>query len=260
VEPVRTALYKSYFAVQRVLVPGLRNSQDCYREVLTSHVKPGTVWLDLGCGHQLFPEWLPSGEEAQASLTARAKHIVGIDYDFESLQKHRGITDKVRGDIECLPFKDHSFDLVTANVVVEHVVNPKALLFEVRRVLKPSGVFLFHTPNLCSYGTLSTYLIPPFFRAKLAHFLQGRRQEDVFPTHYRLNTSTVIEDLTRETGFELCKLMFVESSAQTVILGPVVIFELLLIRILRLGCLRQFRTNLIVTLRVRRAGTLTFEG
>jgi ubiquinone/menaquinone biosynthesis C-methylase UbiE len=253
-ESVRSALYRFYYAVQRILVPGLRNSQDRYREVLTSYVEPETVWLDMGCGHQLFPEWLRDGEQAQASLMAKCRRIFGIDYDLYSLRNHRGIADRVRGDIQRLPFKDQSFDLVTANVVVEHVEDPKALLVEVLRVLKPGGFFLFHTPNLLSYGTLSTYLIPPALKAKAAYVLQGRKEEDVFPTHYRLNTSKAVKAMAQETGFTVFALMFLESSAQTVMLGPVVIIELLLIRMLRLNHLQGFRTNLVVALQKKGTG------
>jgi hypothetical protein len=52
----------------------------------------------------------------------------------------------------------------------------------------------------------------------------------------------------------------VESSAQTVILGPVVLPELLLIAVLRLNSLRNFRTNIIAVLQKPKAkekGTTT---
>src|SRR5712692_10427398 len=88
---VRAALFRFYRATQRALVPGLQNSQAAYKDLLSAYVNPNVKWLDLGCGHQLFPEWLPSTTEDQAVIVARCKTIVGIDYDSRALQKHEAI-------------------------------------------------------------------------------------------------------------------------------------------------------------------------
>lgn len=245
---MRTALFRFYRATQSVLVPGLQNSQAVYRDLLAAYVNPNTTWLDLGCGHQLFPEWLPSAREDEAALVARCKSIIGIDYDSRALQDHDAIRKKVRGNIQQLPFPDGSFDLVTANVVVEHVEDPQALLIGIHRVLRPGGVFLFHTPNLLGYATLLACLIPGRVKLKLIQFLQGRKEEDVFPAHYRLNTSTAIRTLAERTRFRVSRFEYEESSAQMVMLGPLVVAELLWIRLLRLGWLRNLRTNILAVL------------
>ncbi len=48
---------------------------------------------------------------------------------------------------EALPFPDHSFDVITAMDFLEHVENPEAIIKEFSRVLKPGGLFFFHTFN-----------------------------------------------------------------------------------------------------------------
>src|SRR5713101_900308 len=151
-----------------------------------------------------------------------------------ALHKHGTIRDKVRGDIQRLPFREDCIDLVTANMVAEHVQDAGKLLTEIHRVLRPGGIFLFHTPNLFSYATIIACLIPGFIKIKLIRFLQGRNEEDVFSTYYRFNTLGRATALARRTGFNISEFKFVESSAQTVMLGPIVILELLLIRLLRL--------------------------
>ncbi len=245
---MRDTLFRFYTSAQRRLVPGLQNSQAAYRKLLTACVNPNTTWLDLGCGHELFPQWLPSAEQDQAAIVARCKIVVGIDYDILSLQKHEAIPRKVRGNVERLPFRDGSFDLVTANVVVEHIEDPRALLQEVHRVLRPGGIFLFHTPNLFSYATLVADLIPGPIKLKLIQFLQNRKEEDVFPTFYRMNTLAKVRKLVQATGFRLAEFQYVESSAQMVMLGPLVVAELLWIRLLRLPRLQSLRTNIIAVL------------
>ena len=48
---------------------------------------------------------------------------------------------------ECLPFADHSFDLVTMNQVMEHVSDQTAVLGEALRVLKDRGAIYIASPN-----------------------------------------------------------------------------------------------------------------
>ncbi len=50
------------------------------------------------------------------------------------------------GEITALPFDDHSFDLVTAFDVIEHVEDDGQVFRELTRVLKPEGRLLFSVP------------------------------------------------------------------------------------------------------------------
>jgi SAM-dependent methyltransferase len=250
---LRKTFYKSYHVLQRAITPGLRNSQFAYKDKLIACLTPQTNWLDLGCGHQLLPDWMPNWEVDQAAIVKQCRTVVGIDSDFPSLLKHQAIRERVHGNIEVLPFKNETFGLVTANVVVEHVENPAALLAEIHRILLPGGKFLFHTPNFYGYASLAATLMPRPLRLKMVEILQGRKEEDVFPTHYRCNTAKDVRSLAETSGFTLSELAMVESSAQTVMLGPVVLPELLLIATLRLNALRNFRTNIIAVLQKQKA-------
>jgi ubiquinone/menaquinone biosynthesis C-methylase UbiE len=245
---LRPAFEKFYARTRDLLAPGLKSSQWAYRELLYANVTSETEWLDLGCGHQLFPKWMPGWENDQQVLASRSRSFVGIDYDLRSLLEHRGLTKKVRGDIEKLPFKDDSFDLVTANVVLEHVKEPMAMLRELRRILRPGGKFIFHTPNVLGYTTTIARLLPDAIKLKMVPYLQARPEADVFPTFYRFNSPATVKVLADESGFFIAKLGAVETSAQMVMLGPAVVFELMLIRALRFKRLENLRTNLVAIL------------
>jgi ubiquinone/menaquinone biosynthesis C-methylase UbiE len=47
-----------------------------------------------------------------------------------------------RVDAEILPFEDNSFDVVYSWGVIHHSENPQAIVNEIKRVLKPNGVFI----------------------------------------------------------------------------------------------------------------------
>lgn len=258
-EAVRQRMLKFYFAIEPIFAPGLNNSQLAYKEKLASCIARPVEWLDLGCGHQLLPEWMPGAAQKSAAIVRGAKRVVGLDLDFSSLRKHNTITQRVCGEVNRLPFPENTFDLITANMVVEHIESPASVLNEIARILKPGGLFLFHTPNRLGYSSLVTHLIPPRLIPRVAEFLLARNPEDVYQTFYRLNSKRAVEAAARAAHLDVAEFTYLESSAQARMLGPFVIFELLLIRLLRARGLAPLRTNIIAALRKSGGNTSKFE-
>jgi phosphatidylethanolamine/phosphatidyl-N-methylethanolamine N-methyltransferase len=82
----------------------------------------------------------------------RDKRITGIDLSVEMLKKARDRTRKdslahvhalLEMDAEATNFADQSFDIAVAMFVASVVPNPKALLQEMRRLVRPGGNILF---------------------------------------------------------------------------------------------------------------------
>ncbi len=244
---IRKTIHNVYRAIQGVIAPKLKYAQYLYEDTLKSYVRLDTNrWLDLGCGRNLLPSWR---SEEEKDLLNNCATVVGIDYDLKSLKDHDGINLKIRGDISNLPFKDNSFDLATANMVVEHLNDPEAQMKEVNRILRSGGVFIFHTPNVFSYSVIIGRLIPDIIKDKIAYILQGRKDEDIFETYYRANSGKRITCLAKKNGFEVLKTKMIVSSAIFAIIPPIAIIELVWIRILMTKLLRPFRTNIIAILK-----------
>ena len=187
------------------------NSQVIYAGVLTRLLRESEAWLDLGCGHQFLPDWMDQDERFAVSLPRRT---VGLDLDLASLRRHTRLTFRIAGDVQQLPIRAESFDLVTANMVVEHVVNPEELFDEVARILRPGGKFLLHTPNVHGYTTMLTRCIPSSLRPRIAHILQGRAAEDVYRTFYRANSVESLKRVAENRQFRVSELRTIGSSAQ----------------------------------------------
>lgn len=242
---LRNTLYGLYLATERTLAPSLRYSQLIYEDEISCRLKHDTTWLDVGCGHQILPPWRPSQELA---LVSRCQTVVGLDPCLPALRMHRSITRLVAGDISRLPFTDASFDLATANMVVEHLSDPLAQFCEVRRVLKMGGRFLFHTPNAFSYFCLVRRLVPSRLNKHLVRLLDGRPVEDVFPVQYKANTTARISDVARLTGFRVKRIKMLVSSPVFVFIPPIMVIELLWLRVLMLKPFKSWRTNIIAEL------------
>ncbi len=101
--------------------------------------RPGLRILDAGCG--------TGGTTIELR---RFGQVVGVDLAWEALEpaRGRGLTGLARASIEGLPFGAATFDAATSFEVVYHlgVASDAAALREIRRVLKPRGVFLLRVP------------------------------------------------------------------------------------------------------------------
>jgi len=104
--------------------------------------------LDIGCGGGLLTN----------ALALEGHRVTGVDLSQSSLDvaKKSDTTASVRylnANGYSLPFTPSSFDAVCAMDVLEHVEEPHLLIAEASRVLRPGGLFFFHTfnRNLLSY-------------------------------------------------------------------------------------------------------------
>ena len=101
--------------------------------------------LDYGCGSGY-------GTHHMASSCAS---IVGVDISDDAIeyaQAHYQATNLAYKRIEPadhapLPFSDASFDTVLSFQVIEHILDTGPYLSEIRRVLKPGGIFVCATPD-----------------------------------------------------------------------------------------------------------------
>lgn len=243
---IRRISYSIYSSARKIIAPNLAHSQSLYETVLRSQVDSSTRWLDLGCGHQILPSWRL---EAEKALVNNCDTVVGLDFDLGSLKAHQTIDQRVRGNIAELPFIDNHFDLVTANMVVEHLDKPEVQFQEVYRILKPGGLFLFHTPNALGYLTIGARLVPEVFKDRLVYLLDGRSENDVFEAHYKANTRKRIGDLAQASGFELVKIKMLVSEAGFMFIPPLAIPELFWIKILMTESFKPLRTTIIAILK-----------
>ena len=257
--PGVTSFERGYYALQNRLLPGLRHPQYLYLDQLLELLPAGTRWLDLGCGHQILP-WRMDLDEK--SIVERCALAVGADLDAGSLKNHESIRDRVLAKGEELPFPAGTFDLVTANMVVEHVHDPSGILKEIHRVLRPGGHFLFITPNRNSPYIRVAERTPERVKKTMVRIFERRAEADVFPTKYRMNTAADVRRFAAASGgFRVKRLEQRNSTAVTARLGPFAIPELLFLRLLQQDRFEDLRTILLVTLEKSQSGeSLTARG
>ncbi len=154
--------------------------------LLRQAARPGERVLDLGClgGALLEP-------------VAQDCRVVGVDILPDALrQAHRRGLHPVLADASAgLPFRDHSFDLVHAGEVLEHLFDPLALLRELHRVTRPGGRLIGTVPNVANL-------------ADRLRLLMGRAPSVIGPhpdapagDHIRAFTARRLQDMLEEAGY-----------------------------------------------------------
>lgn len=105
----------------------------------------GKQVLDLGCGTGY----------GTALIADQCSAICGVDISNEAIayatQKYHApnLTFRTIHKIEDdrLSFPDESFDVILSFQVIEHLSDTSAYLEEIRRLLKPNGIFIVATPD-----------------------------------------------------------------------------------------------------------------
>ncbi len=108
--------------------------------VRLSGLPHGARVADLGCGSGTFTELLQ-----QAGYSS-----IGVDISPKSLAIGRNKyphLELIEGDAENLPFASESLDGVLLGALVHHFPDPRRLVAEVHRVLKPNARFVAFDPN-----------------------------------------------------------------------------------------------------------------
>lgn len=104
-------------------------------------LKEGMKVLDVGCG---------VGGPAREIVKFSGVNVVGFnnnDYQIERATRYaerEGLSDKLtfqKGDFMQMPFPDNSFDAVYAIEATVHAPKLEGVYSEIRRVLKPGGIF-----------------------------------------------------------------------------------------------------------------------
>ena len=241
---LRWRLFKVYWRLERLF--GVRVPPHPYEDVLEQVVSPATLWLDIGCGHQVLADWM---FDAEVSLVGRAGRITGLDPFLPSLKVHRSITRCVCGELGGLPFPDGAFNLVTARMVMEHLDRPAEAFREVARVLAPGGRFVFQTPHGEGYTVRLLKLLPDWLKVLFAGPMERRGPEDIFPTRYRANDERAIRALAADAGLDGLELRHVLSVALFSLIPPLAALELAWMRLLLRPSMARWRPQIIAILR-----------
>lgn len=166
-----------------------------YQAVVDRLVTKETSWIDVGGGKALFPD----NEALSRTLAKRCRRLVGVD-PSDNIHQNEFVHERVQSVIEAYRM-DQTFDLATLRMVVEHIPQPDRLVTALARLVKPRGKVVLCTPNRWSLSSMIASMTPQRLHQWAAHFLWRAKEEDVFPTVYRMNTRRTLRTVFLNGGF-----------------------------------------------------------
>jgi len=116
---------------------------------LVEHIGWHGLVLDAGCGNGCFTN----------EIIKQGGNVVGVDLSHEMLQVAKDTGGEfVVGDLETLPFRDETFDIVLCSMVLHHFPLINRMSEEVARVLKKDGKLVIVDILATSFAKLSRNL------------------------------------------------------------------------------------------------------
>lgn len=170
--------------------------------------------LDVGCDDG---EWT-----MEVANKINTKQVFGMDLFQEPLKKakRKGVDVKIGDLSKKFPYPDETFDVVHANMLIEHLYRTEFFVQEVNRVLKPNGYCVMGTDNLASWHNIFSLLFgwmpmsnTNYSQKKMAigNPLSPDANEDMTRPeswhHIRVLTTRGIKDVFEINGFKQEKLL-----------------------------------------------------
>lgn len=165
------SFYRDYWVTRHTdALAGKRNDQRAAFVIntLMGDIATGSRILELGVG----------GEGGVIATLRNSSEVHGIDVSDSAIAAclAMGIpVAKCNCDKTALPFENDCFDTVIALEVFEHFSNPQFVIEEVRRVLKPGGIFIASTPSTYTYHWPRLFYPSLFEPAAFHDFLLSNR-------------------------------------------------------------------------------------
>lgn len=160
-----------HLARQRIIVDFLR------RNFNTLHIPNTAKLLDVGCG---------TGK--MLSLLKSVAEPIGVDYSPRAIEycikKRAG--EAILANGSTLPFANESFDVVSAQEVLEHIEDDASALREWSRVLKQNGVLFLTCPAY--------------------QWMWG--PADKFALHFRRYTASRLKKVVADNGYDIVKASY----------------------------------------------------
>jgi len=154
---------------------------------LYSYIEDKSKVLDVGCS---------TGAFGAALRDLKQCIVVGIDINREDLKKAKENLDKAvymdANDPALL--KLGKFDVVIFADVLEHLIDPRATLQNIKQILKPNGIVIFSLPNM-AHMSVRLDLLTGTFPYKNVGLLDK--------THLHFYDKRETESMFREAGYKI---------------------------------------------------------
>ena len=165
---------------------------------------PGETVVDAACGNGWYSLW----------LALKGCRTLGFDVRSESIRSASAVRDRlaldraafIQADMRAIPLPNATFDKALCVTSIEHVVEDRLALAELRRILKNRGKLVLTTPLVGR-----SFLFRSFVPGELDQARDGYRPNDISEKLTRAGFKVLTQDyvfrLFGQTAWELGQLL-----------------------------------------------------
>lgn len=135
---------QNYASEYKTNLPRIQKRYQRYLSLLSKYNIKGKL-LDLGCGTGYFIHFI-------LNTANRNLKVFGVEPNKklrEIARRNTGVDVKI-GRMNSIPYPRNYFDVLSCLDVLEHSIDLKESIVEIRRVIRPKGALLIQAPNYIS--------------------------------------------------------------------------------------------------------------
>jgi SAM-dependent methyltransferase len=181
-----TGIRRLFFGI---VTRGITNRRLRLIEKVTGRLPLGTRVCDVGCSY---------GDLLSLLKSRRDCDVTGVDLNASMVDycRGRGVS-AVLGTLKDAAFTEQRFDLITMTEYLEHEGDPRSVLEESHRIIKPNGYLCIEVPAI---SAVNARLVGNYWS-----------QLDL-PRHLMFFTPATLGKLLREVGYEVVNVRFITGS------------------------------------------------
>jgi len=183
---------------------GYTTPTDHYEILATRLVADGMGWLDVGGGKSPFPH----NPQLARQLADKVATLTVVD-PSENVRGNPYAHEVMQCALEDLD-APHRYDVITMQMVVEHVADPGAFVCALSQLLRPGGRVLLITVPKWNVTSVIAAVTPFFLHHPIKKLFWGGSSEDTFPTVYRMNSERQLREHFRQCGFAVSEIQYID--------------------------------------------------
>jgi len=150
-----------------MISPGIRCKFDLIKKCLDSRTFYNGI--DLGCSGNSFIYFLDNifHKSYYDIALIPLNQYSSSNFKIKNGKKIKKYWHPICGDITYLPYKNNSFDFISALDVLEHIKNDQLAISEISRILKRKGILVITVPHRMKFYTDQDHLIGHYRRYEI---------------------------------------------------------------------------------------------
>lgn len=156
--------------------------------------------LEVGCG-------------SKSHLQFENAYVVGLDISSKQLDRNKGISERIQGDIQYYDLAKYGFDVIVCWDVLEHLEYPEKAIHNFFNGLRSDGILILAAPNPLSFWGLVTKYTPNIFHLWYYKYILGSKyagKEDVGPFRVYMKRSMSPKEIIKLARSHEQKMVYLD--------------------------------------------------